>query len=156
MQAIRQRGAAAVEFALVALIFFGLLLGTVQFGWLLYNYVVLATAASTGARVLASQRGYSAPYTNTKSAILAATASLGPQATIASRMTINMSVGGSSCQSDSLCTTALGSGAQAPAPGTQASVSISYAFVPIVGGSLAGKSSLLPTALQTKMSELVQ
>ncbi|CAJ0822720.1 MULTISPECIES: TadE/TadG family type IV pilus assembly protein [Ralstonia] len=156
MKAIRQRGAAAVEFALVALIFFGLLLGTVQFGWLLYNYVVLATAASTGARVLATQRGYSAPYTNTKSAILAAATSLGAQSTIASRMTITMSVGGASCQNDALCTTALGTGTQAPAPGTQASVAISYAFAPIVGGSLAGKASLLPTALQASMSELVQ
>ena len=156
MKTIHQAGAAAVEFALVVLIFLALVLGTVQFGWLLYSYVVLTTAASTGAHVLASQRGYSAPYTNTKNAILAAAAPIASATALASNMTISMTVGGTSCQSDALCYAALGTGSQAPTAGTQASVSISYPFVPMAGGALVVRASLLPTALQTSMSELVQ
>jgi Flp pilus assembly protein TadG len=68
MKRKNQRGVAAVEFALVLPILLALLFGTAQFGWLMNNYIVLTNAASLGAHLLASERGYAAPYTDTQRA----------------------------------------------------------------------------------------
>lgn len=43
-------GAAAVEFALVALLFFTLLFGAIQFGYTFFEYISVAHAAREGAR----------------------------------------------------------------------------------------------------------
>ena len=59
MKRERQSGAAVVEFALVLPVLFLVLFGAVQFGWLMNNYLMLTNAASVGAHLLASERGYS-------------------------------------------------------------------------------------------------
>ncbi|MHB1135358.1 MAG: TadE/TadG family type IV pilus assembly protein [Coriobacteriia bacterium] len=43
-------GAAAVEFALVALLFFTLIFGAIQFGYTFFEYISVAHAAREGAR----------------------------------------------------------------------------------------------------------
>lgn len=150
MKRKNQRGGAAVEFALVLPILLALLFGTVQFGWLVNNYVTLTNAASLGARLLASERGYATPYTDTQQAILNSTASL------KSALTITMSVGGSTCSSDSACASALGTSTVAPAAGTEATISLGYSFSPIFSGTLFNLKSIMPTSLSANMSEIVQ
>lgn len=54
-RATEERGAAAVEFALVALLLVTLLLGIVQFGFLFYQWVQITHAAREGARWAALQ-----------------------------------------------------------------------------------------------------
>lgn len=152
MKTKRQAGAEIVEFALILPIFFALIFSVMQIGWLLYSYVVLTTAAATGARVFATQRGYSAPYTDTTNAVLSAAAILAPSANVQASLTINMAVNGTACQSDTSCISALGTAKSAPAAGTQASVSLNYAFTPIFGNWFG----LLPSKLQATMSELLQ
>jgi len=46
----RDEGAAAVEFAIVALLLFTLLFGIIQFGWLFYQWNEITHAAREGAR----------------------------------------------------------------------------------------------------------
>lgn len=46
----REDGAAAVEFALVAMLFFTLLFGAIQFGYTFFEYISVAHAAREGAR----------------------------------------------------------------------------------------------------------
>ncbi|MBN2841367.1 MAG: pilus assembly protein [Coriobacteriia bacterium] len=46
----RDDGAAAVEFALVAMLFFTLLFGAIQFGYTFFEYVSVAHAAREGVR----------------------------------------------------------------------------------------------------------
>jgi Flp pilus assembly protein TadG len=150
MKQKNQRGVAALEFALVLPILLALLFGTVQFGWLVNNYVTLTNAASLGARLLASERGYATPYTDTQQAILNSTASL------KSALTITMTVGGSTCSSDSTCASALGTSTVAPAAGTEAKISIGYAFSPLFAGTLFNLKSIMPTSLSANMSEIVQ
>lgn len=145
----RQGGAEIVEFALVLPILFALIFTVMQFGWLLFNHVVLTAAASSGARILASQRGYPAPYADTRTAVLSA-ASLLPN--LQSALQIGMNVNGASCQSDALCTAALGSATSAPAPGTQASVSLDYRFTPMFGSWFG----MMPATLRASMAESVQ
>ncbi|CAE6713084.1 TadE/TadG family type IV pilus assembly protein [Paraburkholderia domus] len=150
MKRKNQRGATAVEFALVLPILLALLFGTVQFGWLMNNYLALTNAASLGAHLLASERGYATPYSDTQRAILASTPAL------TSALTISMSVGGTSCTSDSTCASALGTSTQAPAAGTVASVSLGYTFLPLFTGALYSLKSIMPSSLTATMSELVQ
>jgi Flp pilus assembly protein TadG len=150
MKRKNQRGAAAVEFALVLPVLLALLFGTVQFGWLMNNYLALTNAASLGAHQLAAERGYTTPYTDTQQAILAATSAL------KSALTITMSVGGTTCTSDSTCATALGTSTTAPAAGTEAKVSLGYSFTPLFNGALYSLKSIMPTSLSANMSELVQ
>ncbi|MGF6571992.1 Flp pilus assembly protein TadG [Paraburkholderia fungorum] len=150
MKRKNQHGGAAVEFALVLPILLALLFGTVQFGWLVNNYLTLTNAASLGARLLASERGYAKPYTDTQQAILSSTASL------TSALTITMSVGGSTCSSDSTCAAALGTSTVAPTAGTQAKISLGYSFSPIFSGTLFNLKSIMPTSLSANMSEIVQ
>jgi Flp pilus assembly protein TadG len=150
MKSKRQRGAAAVELALVLPLLLAVIFGTVQFGWLINNYLVLTSAASLGAHQLALERGYASPYTDTQSAILAQTVAL------KGALTISMSVGGTSCSSNTTCATALGTSTQAPAAGTQASVQLGYAFSPLFTGALFNLKAIMPTGLSARMSELVQ
>jgi len=150
MRRKKQRGVATVEVALVLPFLLALIFGVVQFGWLINNYLVLTNTASLAAHLLASERGYSAPYTDTQSVITAQTKNL------KGALTISISVGGSSCTSDSSCAAALGSSTQAPATGTQAQVQLGYSFMPLFGGSLYKLKSIMPTGLSATMSELVQ
>ncbi|NML32518.1 TadE/TadG family type IV pilus assembly protein [Paraburkholderia antibiotica] len=145
-----QRGAATVELALVLPLLLALIFGIVQFGWLINNYLVLTNAASLGAHQLAAERGYAAPYSDTTAAIRSQTGALN------GTLTISVSVGGTSCTSDSTCAAALGTTTQAPSAGTQAKVQLGYTFVPVFGGSLDNLKSIMPTSLSATMSELVQ
>ncbi|WP_338523260.1 TadE/TadG family type IV pilus assembly protein [Pseudomonas batumici] len=151
-----ETGTTVVEFTLVLPLLLILLFGIIQFGWLFYNYAVLTSAASTGARLLATQRGYAAPYSDTKNAVLSAAGVIAPLATLNKALTINISVNGVLCQSDAACATALGTASQAPAVGTQASISLSYLFAPILGNPLGGLKLIVPSSLNATMSELVQ
>lgn len=145
-----QQGAEGVEFALVLPVLLLLIFGIVQFGWLFNNYLTLATAANAGARVLAAERGYTTPYSDAKSAIQASSPLL------KNTMTITMKVGGTTCNSDTTCATALGTSTQPPAAGTQASVALGYTFTPLFQGSVYGLKSMMPSSLTATMSENVQ
>jgi len=150
MKRKNQRGAATVEVALVLPLLLALIFGVVQFGWLVNNYLVLTNTASLAAHLLASERGYSSPYSDTQSVITAQTRNL------QGALTVSIKVGSTSCTSDSACAAALGSSTQAPVTGTQAQVQLSYSFVPLFGGSLYRLKSIMPGGLSATMSEFVQ
>jgi hypothetical protein len=65
-------------------------------------------------------------------------------------------VGGATCTSDSACASALGTQTQPPATGTQASVSLSYAFSAPYKGALYSLKSMMPSSLSATMTEIVQ
>ena len=46
-----ERGAAMIEFALIAIMFFTLLFGIIEFGWIFNGYITLEAAAKEGARL---------------------------------------------------------------------------------------------------------
>jgi Flp pilus assembly protein TadG len=147
----RQSGTATIEFALVAPLLLLMVFGVVQLAWFFNNYVLLTDAASAGARVLASERGYSTPYTDAKNAVLTTTSTLN------GTPVITMSVGGTACSSDTACASALGSATQAPATGTQATVALTYAFSPLLDSTLTNSlAALLPSNLDATMSDYVQ
>jgi Flp pilus assembly protein TadG len=146
----QQRGSVAVELALVTPVLLLILLGIAQFGWFINNYVLLVNAATAGAHQLASERGYSTPYTDTKNLVLSETATLGKAPAI------TMSVGGTACASDTACASALGTTTQAPAAGTQATVSLSFSFAPLFTGTLYSLASMMPSSLSSSMSDYVQ
>ena len=150
MKPERQQGATVVEFALVLPVLLLLVFGIAQFGWLMNNYIVLTNAAAAGARLLASERGYSTPYTDTKTAVLAATSALN------NTPTITMTVGTTTCTSDATCITALGTSSQPPTSGTRATVSLSYTFVPPFKGSLYNLKAMMPSTLSANTSVVVQ
>ena len=64
-----ERGAVAVEFALVLPVICLLLFAIIQFGVTLNNYIELANAAASGARAISTSRGSTTPYGNTTTAI---------------------------------------------------------------------------------------
>jgi Flp pilus assembly protein TadG len=95
-------GAAAVEFGLIAPLLVMLLLGIMEFGLVLNNYVELTNAARAAGRQLAISRTSTTPWTNATNAFYAST----PNMTTAN-ITITLSVNGVACNSDSTCATAL-------------------------------------------------
>jgi len=46
-----ERGAAMVEFAIIAMLFFALIFGIIEFGWIFNGYITLTSAAQEGARL---------------------------------------------------------------------------------------------------------
>jgi len=48
-----ERGAEMLEFAIVALVFFPLVLGLIEFGWIFHGYITLTGAAREGVRLAA-------------------------------------------------------------------------------------------------------
>jgi Flp pilus assembly protein TadG len=64
---IRQRGQAIVEFGLVALLFFTILFGIIDFGFLLNDWISVSTAAATGARFGALGNSPNTIYTQANS-----------------------------------------------------------------------------------------
>jgi Flp pilus assembly protein TadG len=111
-----ESGAAAVEFALVAPILALMLMGILQFGVTLNNYVELTGGVRTGGRLLAIGRASGSPYSSVTSAVDSAAANLTP-----GNITITTAVNGSGCSSDATCTTALSS-----AVGKTATVTATY------------------------------
>jgi Flp pilus assembly protein TadG len=142
----RQRGIAAVEFALLAPPLLVIVLGIAQFGWLLGNYVMVTNAASSGARYFAAQRGSATPYTATKTQVTASAAYLN-----SGNLSITTYVNGTQCTSDSDCATDLSAAANSPA-----TVTVTYSsFSPLFNGSLAGLVGM-PASLNSTMVERVQ
>ena len=65
----RQKGQAAVEFALVAPVVFLLLFAVIEFGLLLYNYIEIGSAAREGARKAAVSRYSNDPVKDVRDAV---------------------------------------------------------------------------------------
>jgi Flp pilus assembly protein TadG len=142
----RQRGIAAVEFALLAPPLLVIVLGIAQFGWLLGNYVMVTNAASSGARYFAAQRGTATPYTATKTQVVSSAAYLN-----SGNLSITTYVNGTQCTSDSDCATALSAAASSPA-----TVTVTYSsFSALFKGTLAGLIGM-PGSLNSTMVERVQ
>jgi Flp pilus assembly protein TadG len=146
LAARRQRGIAAIEFALLAPPLLAIALGMAQFGWLLSNYVMVANAASSAARYFAAQRGTTTPYSATKTQVNTSASYLST-----GNLSITTYVNGTQCTSDSNCATALSS-----ATGDPATVTVTYSsFSPLFKGTLAGLVGM-PTSLNSTMVERVQ
>ncbi|MEW6342815.1 MAG: TadE/TadG family type IV pilus assembly protein [Paraburkholderia sp.] len=142
----RQRGIAAIEFALLAPPLLAVALGMAQFGWLLGNYVMVANSASSAARYFASQRGTTTPYSSTKTQVNSSASYLST-----GNLSITTSVNGTQCTSDADCATALASAA-----GDPATVTVTYSsFSPLFKGTLAGLAGV-PSSLNSTMVERVQ
>src|SRR5260221_9638533 len=103
-------GTSAIEFAFIAPALMLLVLGTVQFGLTIKNYISLTEAVRTGARQLAVSRGGGTPYTDTFNQIYRSAPSLAR-----ADLTITVSVNGTSCNTDSTCSSALVSAQGQPA-----------------------------------------
>ena len=117
-----EKGIAAIEFALIAPVLLLLLLGMVQFGLTVGNYVMLINAASVGAMQFAISRSDTTPYTDTVSAIKSAAPTLTP-----ANLTITFSVNGTACATDSACSTALTAAAPSSGGSLQpAAVTVAY------------------------------
>jgi len=144
-----ENGIAAIEFALIAPVLFFLLLGLVQFGLTLGNYVMLTNAVNVGAMQFAISRSDTTPYTDTVSAIKAAAPTLTPAS-----LTITLSVNGTACATDSACSTALI--AAAPSSGGSLQPAAVTATYPC-GAMLAGYNFWASTCqLTSTMTEGVQ
>ncbi len=111
-----ERGAAVVEFAMLAPVLFLLLIGTFQFGILINQYIQVAEATRVGGRTLAISRGATTPVTAAKNAFYASAPSLSQN-----NLTFTMTVNGTPCSVDFNCKSTM-DGAQ----GTQASITVSY------------------------------
>jgi Flp pilus assembly protein TadG len=147
----KQKGIAAVEFALLVPVLLVIALGLAQVGWLLSNYVMVANAASAGARYFASQRGTTTPYSGTQTQVQTSAAVLNT-----GNLSITASVNGGNCTSDSACASDLTSAASASAVAT-AAVTVTYSnFSPLFKGSLSGLYSMMPSALNATAVERVQ
>jgi Flp pilus assembly protein TadG len=112
-KSLGERGAAMVEFGLLAPVLLLILLGTAQFGLTLNQYVMLANAASIGGLQFALSRSDTTPYTDAVSAVQNAAK---PTLTPAS-LTITLSVGSplTTCSTDATCMTALTNNVGQPA-----------------------------------------
>jgi Flp pilus assembly protein TadG len=130
------RGIVSVEFAVLASVFLLVLVGIFQFGLTINNYMTLNSAAYQGAQTLALSRGTSTPYTKATSAINTAATNL-----TTSSLTVTLSVGGSTCNSDSGCQTLLSSGS-----GSTALVQISYPCnLTVMGTNFGGTNCKIST-----------
>jgi Flp pilus assembly protein TadG len=118
------KGAIAIEFALVVPALALLLLGTIQFGLLMRNYVVLTNAVNVGAMQFAISRSDTTPASDAWTAMTNAAPSL-----TTSSLTVTLSVGSpatacltnasslsNAAAADSTCQTALANAA--PSGGT--------------------------------------
>ncbi len=103
-----RRGVVAIEFVLLAPVLLVILFGTIYFGLALNNYLTLTNAAEQGAQTLSLGRGTSTPYSTAMTAIDSAATNLNTSA-----ITQTVQIGGSSCSSDSACSTLLTAGAVA-------------------------------------------
>ena len=156
----RQHGLTTVEFALVAGLFFTLVLTALQFGSWFIDRTVIMNAALEGARIFSAMRHYATPHTRTLAAV---NAQLPGSMRVGQRTTMVLSVtppGGSptTCNSDATCRAALGTDRTDPIDvkdatdlyrGTTASVTLTMS-TPIF------TTFGLPGSISATMSELVQ
>src|SRR5436190_5997444 len=105
-----EAGTSAIEFAFIAPALMLLALGTVQFGLTLNNYISLTEAVRTASRQLAISRGGGTPYTDSVNQIYRSA----PNLTRAS-LTLELSVNGTVCSTDTTCLSALASAQGRPA-----------------------------------------
>jgi Flp pilus assembly protein TadG len=111
-KSLGERGAALVEFGLLAPALLLILLGTAQFGLTLNQFVTLTNAVSIGALQFALSRSDTTPYTDAVNAVKSAATSLTPAS-----LTITFSVGSplTACSTDATCATALTNNVGQPA-----------------------------------------
>jgi Flp pilus assembly protein TadG len=111
-----EQGVVAIEFAFLAPVVLLLLLGAVQFGLVLRNYVILTNAASVGAMQFAISRSDGTPASDTWTAITTAAPTLTPTTNL--NMTLSVGNPATACltnansltaakAADSTCGTAL-------------------------------------------------
>jgi Flp pilus assembly protein TadG len=115
-------GTAAVEFALVLPALLMILVGIIQFGVALNNYLELTDAVQAGDRNLAISRSSvnaATPYSTTITVIDNAAANL-----TAGSITTTISINGTACTTDSGCQTAI-----AAAQGDSATITATYPCV---------------------------
>ncbi len=98
-------GIAAVEFALIAPVLLLILLGTVQFGIALNNYLELTGAVGSGALEFSMSRSATTPYTATTTAITSSLSNL-----TAKNIKLTLQVNGTACSTDAGCASALSAG----------------------------------------------
>lgn len=140
---IGKSGSTIVEFSLIAPILIILLLGIIQYSWLLMSNLMIVNATSVGVRSFSAERGFSTPYSSTITQILEASPYIG----ITSN-DITIKVDGTTCSSDSACATALSN-----AQGKSASVSLYYSYTPIL---LDFMSQLMPDAIRASAAARIQ
>lgn len=99
------RGVSAIEFAIISPIMLTILMGIIQFGIAMNQYLNLTNAVAQGALTLALARGTTTPYSSTTSAIAAAAPNL-----VAASTTITVRINGVACSTDSTCAAALVAG----------------------------------------------
>ncbi|WP_052420877.1 TadE/TadG family type IV pilus assembly protein [Paraburkholderia ferrariae] len=150
----KEQGAAVVEFAIIAPFVVMLVIGVAQFGWYLANYAVVASAASTGARYFAAQRGVSQPYSLTQSTVSATMATLNATTSnvvvtsfVNDTQCASMAIGASGASTgDSTCATALSA-----AQGGSSTVTVTYSFAPFLKsfafGLASGASSMITSSV---------
>lgn len=115
-------GVAALEFAILVPVLVLLIFGGLQFAYTLNNYEALSSATRAGVRQLALSRGGATPLTDTQNQIYANAPNL-----TRTSFTITLAVNGTTCASDSACSTAL-------VAGVPATVTTSYPCSLQVGG----------------------
>ena len=103
-----RRGVSLLEFAIGLPVLMLISIGMIKFGVAMGNYVMLTSAASQGATVLALARGTTSPYTSTTTAITNAAPSL-----VAGSITTTVRVNGTTCNTNSGCAALLTAGATA-------------------------------------------
>jgi Flp pilus assembly protein TadG len=148
-----QRGAVAVEFALIAPLLLLLVFGIFQFGWLFNNYLMLTQATSAGSRLFSTQRGYDNPCTAAYSAVISAASTL-----TASSITMSCSVNGAAacsscasgtCSTDTSCKSLLTSNA-----GNPSSITVNYAMSNLVESTFSALK--IPSVLTIVATDRIQ
>jgi len=132
-----------VEFALILPLILYILVGILQVGWLLSDYMILTNATAVGARYFAGQAGSTTANANTVSQVKAAASGL-----TLSSLTITTSVNGTACTDNSTptCGTALINN-----KGSTANVAVSYTFTPIIISSLYAMPATLTHAITERV-----
>jgi Flp pilus assembly protein TadG len=151
-----ERGAALVEFALVAPVLLLIMLGTAQFGITLNQYVMLTNAVGVGGMQFAISRSDTTPSSDAWRAITTAASTLTP-----ANLPITLSVNGTACvtnattlaaatAADAACSTALTNGIGLPA-----TVTATYPCSLTIGG---GWYNFAPSgcSLASQVTERVQ
>jgi Flp pilus assembly protein TadG len=129
-----ESGSVTIEFAFLLPILLLVLLGTIQFGLVLKNYVMLTNAVSVGAMQFAISRSNTSPASNTWTALTNAAPNLTPT----TNLQMTLSVSGTACvtnanststaaSADSTCATAL-SAAAPSASGTLQPATVNATF----------------------------
>jgi Flp pilus assembly protein TadG len=122
-----ERGAAAVEFALVAPLLFALVFGIIDFGWAINRYAVISNAAREGVRMAS----IGSAGTDVSSAVTAALSDIGGDGTTTVTVT---------CEKPDLTSCAYASAV----PGDTAIVTVEYrvGWLTPVGSMFAGDMTL--------------